>query len=329
MYDDNNNRTSFTKSGTTTTYSYDNQDRLTSDTVYNYVYNANGELTSKTNTLTSGTTTYSYDVFGNLTGAAWPSTTAASRSIDAMGRPSKLVNWSSGERRLIYDAEGRIVGIVSGNTGQISKRFIYGSKKNIPDYYVDYSQGKNFYRIISDYLGSPRLIINLSSNTVSATMEHDPFGMVITDTSPGSIMFGFAGGLLDVNSKTIHFGARDYDASTGRWLTKDPIRFGGGDTNLYGYVMNDPVNLIDPSGLYKVRLTRQNLEQAAAYATGVAAIGMCAGGPKAAAIGGAWAFSSSLAVDIILNNELGFGGDDSSRLVDIDIPTPWDSKKEP
>lgn len=32
-------------------------------------------------------------------------------------------------------------------------------------------------------------------------------------------------------------------------MSKDPIGFGGGDTNLYGYVSNDPVNWVDPSGL--------------------------------------------------------------------------------
>jgi uncharacterized protein RhaS with RHS repeats len=42
---------------------------------------------------------------------------------------------------------------------------------------------------------------------------------------------------------------RDYDAETGRWTAKDPIGFGGGDANVYVYVGNDPVNLIDPAGL--------------------------------------------------------------------------------
>ena len=48
----------------------------------------------------------------------------------------------------------------------------------------------------------------------------------------------------------MRFGARDYDAQVGRWLAKDPIGFGGGQGNLYGYVANDPVNLVDPPGLW-------------------------------------------------------------------------------
>ena len=58
-------------------------------------------------------------------------------------------------------------------------------------------------------------------------------------------------GLLVVSTipirELVHFGARDYDAETGRWTAKDPILFAGGDTNLYGYVLNDPVNRMDPS----------------------------------------------------------------------------------
>lgn len=47
---------------------------------------------------------------------------------------------------------------------------------------------------------------------------------------------------------------RQYDPSTGRWLTKDPIRFNGRNTNLYVYSFNDPINFIDPSGLFTVQI---------------------------------------------------------------------------
>jgi uncharacterized protein RhaS with RHS repeats len=47
----------------------------------------------------------------------------------------------------------------------------------------------------------------------------------------------------------VRFGHRDYDPEVGRWTAKDPIGFAGGDTDLYGYVLNNPVLLFDPSGL--------------------------------------------------------------------------------
>ena len=47
---------------------------------------------------------------------------------------------------------------------------------------------------------------------------------------------------------TLDFHDRYYNPEIGRWTSKDPIRFNGGDTNLYGYVLTDPVNKIDPLG---------------------------------------------------------------------------------
>jgi len=60
---------------------------------------------------------------------------------------------------------------------------------------------------------------------------------------------GFAGGPYDQDTGLVRFGARDYDPRVGRWTAKDPIRFGGDGPNLYGYVLADPVNGVDPSGL--------------------------------------------------------------------------------
>jgi RHS repeat-associated protein len=64
------------------------------------------------------------------------------------------------------------------------------------------------------------------------------------------VPFGFAGGLYDSDTKLVHFGYREYDPFTGKWSTKDPLLFDGGDSNLYGYVLGDPVDLVDPLGLY-------------------------------------------------------------------------------
>jgi RHS repeat-associated protein len=63
------------------------------------------------------------------------------------------------------------------------------------------------------------------------------------------VPLGFAGGLHDRDTGLVRFGARDYDPAIGRWTAKDPIDFAGGDMNLYGYVQNNPINLIDPTGL--------------------------------------------------------------------------------
>ena len=105
------------------------------------------------------------------------------------------------------------------------------------------------YRIISDHLGSPRLVVDTATGTVAQQLSYDEFGNILTDTNPGFQPFGFAGGIYDQHTKLTRFGARDYDAESGRWTAKDPIRFAGGDTNLYGYVMSDPINFIDRNGL--------------------------------------------------------------------------------
>lgn len=104
------------------------------------------------------------------------------------------------------------------------------------------------YRIVSDHLGSPRLVVDVTSGAIVQRMDYDEFGTVILDTNPGFQPFGFAGGLYDRDTGLVRHGARDYDAEVGRFAAKDPIRFQGGASNLYEYVTNDPVNLIDPEG---------------------------------------------------------------------------------
>ncbi|GAX61501.1 Rhs family protein [Candidatus Scalindua japonica] len=109
-------------------------------------------------------------------------------------------------------------------------------------------KGGNTYRIISDHLGSPRIIADTTTGQIVQLIEYDEFGIILSDTNPGFQPFGFAGGIYDQDTGLVRFGARDYDPETGRWTAKDPILFAGGDTNLYGYVFSDPVNFVDPDG---------------------------------------------------------------------------------
>ncbi|MCP4487466.1 MAG: RHS repeat-associated core domain-containing protein, partial [Gammaproteobacteria bacterium] len=87
-----------------------------------------------------------------------------------------------------------------------------------------------------------------TDGTVAQRMDYDTWGNVALDTNPGFQPFGFAGGIYDLHTELTRFGARDYDAVSARWTSKDPIRFEGGDTNLFGYVLGDPVNFYDLTG---------------------------------------------------------------------------------
>ncbi len=130
--------------------------------------------------------------------------------------------------------------------GNISARFVYGSKGHVPDYMI-----KNgvTYRYITDHLGSVRLVVNSVSGLVVQQIAYDEFGYVLVNTNAEFQPFGYAGGLLDAHTKLVRFGARDYDAGVGRWTAKDPIGFEGGDVNLFSYCIVDPLNNIDSNGM--------------------------------------------------------------------------------
>jgi RHS repeat-associated protein len=87
------------------------------------------------------------------------------------------------------------------------------------------------------------------SGAVAKSLDNDAFGRVLSETGAGFQPFGFAGGFYDADTKLVRFGVRDYDPGMGRWTNKDPIGIAGGDTNVYAYGGNDPVDLVDPSGL--------------------------------------------------------------------------------
>jgi RHS repeat-associated protein len=242
-YDTNGNRLTATDSFGNRAGTYDAQDRLLTYGGYSYAYTAAGELVSKTNE--AGTTTYDYDVLGNLMGVTLPDGTEITYGIDGSNRRiGKSINGTL-VQGFLYKDFLRPIAELDGDNNVVS-RFVYGTKPNVPDY-----MEKNgvTYRIISDHLGSPRLVVNTTDGTIVQRMDYDAYGNVLNDTNPGFQPFGFAAGLYDPDTGLTRFGMRDYEAEIGRWTVKDPILFSGKDTNLYAYAFNDPVNRTDPSGL--------------------------------------------------------------------------------
>jgi RHS repeat-associated protein len=247
QYDLNSNRIDgFTPSGAIDT-TYDTQDRLLAYNGATFSYTANGELQSKTEA--GDTTTYQYDALGNLRGVVLHAQDPNEAIdidyvIDGQNRRiGKKVNGTL-VQGFLYENQLRPVADLDGQ-GNVVSRFVYGEKVNVPEYVV---KGGATYRIITDHLGSPRAVVNVATGVVVQRMQFDKFGNVLTDTNPGFQPFGFAGGIWDQDTKLTRFGARDYDARSGRWTLKDPKRFGGDDSNLYGYVLADPLSFTDPEG---------------------------------------------------------------------------------
>jgi RHS repeat-associated protein len=103
---------------------------------------------------------------------------------------------------------------------------------------------------VTDHLGS---VIN--SAMASAFRTYGAFGEtevkgVIVPTSyiADPVLYGFAGRQFDLESAKYYNRARTYDPSTGRFMSQDPLGLIGGDTNLYRYAGNNPLNFVDPTG---------------------------------------------------------------------------------
>jgi RHS repeat-associated protein len=230
----------------TVSATYDEQDRLLTYGNASYTYTANGELATKT--VGAQTTSYAYDTLGNLLQVTQPNGDVITYTVDGRGRRlAKAINGAR-VKAWLYADQLRPIAELDG-TGQIVARFVYGSRANVPDYVT--TNGET-YRIFSDHLGSPRVIVHAQTGVVVQRMDFHAFGETIQDSNPGWQPFGFAGGLYDPDTGLIRFGARDYDPQAGRWTTKDPILFRGRQTNIYSYSAADPVNFSDPSGLVPV-----------------------------------------------------------------------------
>ena len=241
-------------------FTYSDEDHLLTAGSATYRYSNDGFLTSRT--VGPDITEYDYSISGELRNVTKPDGTSIEYLYDPLGRRiARKVNGVVTEK-FLWQGMTRLLAVYDRHN-VLRMRFEYGEAR-MP--YAMEKDGSRYY-FVHDHLGSPTAVIDVAGNVVKA-IQYDSFGNVVSDTAPHfRIPFGFAGGLYDPETGLIRFGFRDYDPDIGRWTAKDPILFASGTTDLYGYCLNDPVNLVDPLGLYSFQ---QFLRDTAAY-SGVAA----------------------------------------------------------
>ena len=223
-------------------FTYSDEDHLLTAGGTTYQYNFDGFLTTRT----QGTdvTTYDYSTRGELLSVDFPDGTFIEYVHDPLGRRiAKKVDGAIVEKYL-WQGLTRLLAVYDGSDSLV-QRFEYADGR-MPVAMI--SKGSTYY-LTYDQVGSLRVVADASGNVIKR-IDYDSFGNIVYDTNPSfEVPFGFAGGLHDRDTGLVRFGYRDYDPDIGRWTAKDPIFFAGGDTDLYGYCVNNPINLIDPYGL--------------------------------------------------------------------------------
>jgi RHS repeat-associated protein len=130
--------------------------------------------------------------------------------------------------------------------GSTTSQTVYTHGPNIDEPLAIERDGSYAY-YHADGLGSVVSITDPSRNVLQ-TYTYDAFGSIVPST-PFRNSFTYTGREYDEETGLYFYRARYYDPRLGRFLNVDPIGFDGGDTNLYAYVGNNPVNRTDPKGL--------------------------------------------------------------------------------
>jgi RHS repeat-associated protein len=260
-------------------YTYDGQNRVTqmtpgSGSAHNYGFDASGNLTTlptgatgsydnaselTSSTLSSTTTSYTYNGDGERTQAAAGGTTTASASYNGAQELTAYNNVGvANMTAATYDGSGLRQTATTGGTTQnftwdpsgslprllidSTNAYIYGHG-NTPLEQVNLTSGTITY-LVSDLLGSVRGVVN-TSGTLTAHTSYDAWGNPEGTSLASSTPLGYAGAYTDPSGLNYLIN-RYYDPSTGQFLTVDPLVDQTGQP--YAYSADNPVIEADPDG---------------------------------------------------------------------------------
>jgi RHS repeat-associated protein len=176
------------------------------------------------------TAEYTYDVYNQR----------IAKTVDADGDGSL----AAVTERFVYGSDQNIA-LVFDENGNVNHRYLFGN--GVDQIEADESNGNTRWAL-TDHLGSVRDVVD-DSGTVLNHFVYDAFGGVTSQTDESVVFrYGYTARELDAESGLQYNRARYLDSFTGKFISQDPISFQGGDSNLYRYVFNSPLNGTDPTG---------------------------------------------------------------------------------
>jgi RHS repeat-associated protein len=260
-----------------TGYSTGTNNRLTSDGVFNYTYDAEGNRLTRTRISTEPAndylTEYTWDHHNRLTSVTHKDNSGAvtmtiSWTYDVFGRRVTATFDSDGAgpavaiiARWVYDGPNPIL-VFDGNGGLYHRYLHAGGLGTIladeqylsgPPSQTPLVPGTVLFGL-ADNLGTIRDVVDVLGNVLNH-LKYDSFGRITSETNPATeFAFAFTGLERDESTGLYRAYFRYYDPAVGRWISEDPIGFAAGDTNLARYVGNGPTNASDPLGLVEQQL---------------------------------------------------------------------------